>query len=100
MTTSGRSSSNFGGERRGVGDVELGVAEADHVVAGVAGGEHDVAAEHPAGACDEDLHEGGQATSVERAENTSLKNPARLPAAAIAANPEMWLSVTGASFGR
>ena len=43
-------------DRRLVGDVELGVAEADHVVAGVAGGEHDVAAEHAARACDEDLH--------------------------------------------
>ena len=40
----------------GVGDVELGVAEADHVVAGVAGGEHHVAAEHPGGACDQQLH--------------------------------------------
>ena len=51
ITTSGRSSSNLAADRAGVGDVELGVAEADHVVAGVAGGEHDVAAEHAAGAC-------------------------------------------------
>ena len=33
-------------DRGGVGDVELGVAEADHVVAGVAGGQHHVAAQH------------------------------------------------------
>ena len=56
MTTSGRSGSSFGVDRGGVGDVELGAAEADHVVAGVAGGEHHVAAEHPGGACDQHLH--------------------------------------------
>ena len=90
----------LGAERAGVGDVELGVAEADHVVAGVAGGEHHVAAEHPGGAGDEELHQGGQAISAGRLENASLTNPARLARAAIAAKPEMWLSVTGASFGR
>src|SRR5262249_34542821 len=41
----------------GVGDVELRMAEADHVVAGVAGGEHDVAAEHSGGPCDQHLHQ-------------------------------------------
>ena len=55
MTTSGRSSSNFS-PPPGVGDVELGAAEADDVVAGIAGGEHHVAAEHPGGSCDENLH--------------------------------------------
>ena len=43
-------------ERGGVGDVELGAAEADDVVAGVAGGEHHVAAEHPGGSGHEQLH--------------------------------------------
>ena len=56
MTTSGRSSSNFFSSRRAVGDVELGAAEPDDVVAGIPGGEHHVAAEHPRGSCDENLH--------------------------------------------
>ena len=43
-------------DRGGVGDVQLGAAEADHVVAGVAGGEHHVAAEHPRRPCDQQLH--------------------------------------------
>ena len=42
----------------GVDDVQLGVAEADHVMPGVPGGEHHVAAEHPGGACDQHLHAG------------------------------------------
>jgi hypothetical protein len=32
------------------------VAEADHVMTGVAGSEHHVAAEHSGGACDQQLH--------------------------------------------
>ncbi len=46
----------LGVNRRLVGDVEFGVAEADYVVAGVAGGEDDVAPEHSGRACDENLH--------------------------------------------
>ena len=56
MTTSGRSRSSLRSQRRGVGDVELGAAVADDVVAGVAGGEHHVAAQHPGGSGDEQLH--------------------------------------------
>ena len=56
MTTSGRSRSNFFASAAGVGDVELGAAEADDVVAGVAGGQHHVAAQHSGGAGDEQLH--------------------------------------------
>jgi hypothetical protein len=43
-------------ERPRVGDVELGAAVADDVVAGVAGGEEDVASQHPGGSGDEQLH--------------------------------------------
>jgi hypothetical protein len=43
-------------ERAGVGDVELGPAVADDVVAGVAGGEHHVATEHPGRPSHEQLH--------------------------------------------
>jgi hypothetical protein len=43
-------------ESGGVGDVELGAAEADHVVAGVAGSEHHVAPEHPRRPCNQQLH--------------------------------------------
>jgi hypothetical protein len=43
-------------KRGGGGDVELGAAVADHLVAGVAGGEHHVAAQHPGGSGDEQLH--------------------------------------------
>ncbi len=42
--------------RGGVGDVELGAAEADDVVAGVARGQHHIAAEHPRCAGDQHLH--------------------------------------------
>ena len=48
---------DLGLRRRLVGNVELAVAEADHVVPGVAGGEHYVAPEHPGGAGDEQLHD-------------------------------------------
>ena len=56
MTTSGRSPSILALTAACVGDVELGVAVADHLVPGVAGGEHHVAAQHPGGAGDEELH--------------------------------------------
>ena len=80
ITTSGRSSSNFASTARGVGDVELGVAEADDVVAGVAGGEHHVAAEHPAGAGDQDLHRSRhQMISISELSPTSSRSVFGIP---------------------
>ena len=48
---------DLGADRRPVGDVELGVAIADHLVAGVARSEHHVATQHPGGAGYEQLHD-------------------------------------------
>ena len=45
-----------GGDRARVGDVEVGARERDDLVAVASRGAHDVLAEHPAGAGDEDSH--------------------------------------------
>ena len=83
MTTSGRSTLELALDRGGVGDVELGAAEADHVVAGVAGGEHHVAAEHPGGACDQHLHrDRHQMILISDLSPTSMRSVFGMPVAA------------------
>src|SRR5207342_2547153 len=66
----------LGAKHLGCGHVELGVAEADDVVAGVAGGEDDVTAEHPARACDEDLH---QISLISERSPTSMRSVFGMP---------------------
>ena len=56
MTASGRAARDGGAHGGGVGDVEVGPGEGDDLVAGVARGGHDVAAQHARGPRHEEAH--------------------------------------------